>query len=170
MSSTKRKAELPGQGVSSATACGSLACADAHGCPCLLFVAAALAVADVVVVIAGLDSCLAGVVAGLVEAPVIAVPTSNAATSSLAGLGNLVAAVSCCAPGVAVVNIDGAVPAAVMAARMLRTAAARVEKLAAAAAANAAAAAVVPATAPAFAGVANNVVPRFEGLALPSAQ
>jgi phosphoribosylcarboxyaminoimidazole (NCAIR) mutase len=125
-----------------------------------------------VVVIAGLDSGLPGVVCGLVDAPVIAVPTSNGATNGLQGLGNLVAAVSSCAPGVSVVNIDGTVAAAVMAARILRTAAARVEKLTAAAAAAAA-----PAGAAGSNGngasrgaVANNVVPAFETLTLPAAQ
>jgi phosphoribosylcarboxyaminoimidazole (NCAIR) mutase len=133
------------------------------GCP------AALQAADVVVVIAGLDSGLPGVVCGLVDAPVIAVPTSNGTSNGLQGLGNLVAAVSSCAPGVSVVNIDGTVSAAVMAARMLRTAAARVEKLTAAAAA-AAPAAGAPANGNGThrGAVANNVVPAFETLTLPT--
>lgn len=97
--------------------------------------AAALQAADVIVAIAGVDSALPGVLSGLVDAPIIAVPTSNAANNNgLQGIGNLVAAVSSCAPGVSVVNIDGTVNAAVMCARMLRVAAARVEKLQAAAA------------------------------------
>ncbi|WIA29120.1 hypothetical protein OEZ86_011631 [Tetradesmus obliquus] len=129
----------------------------------------ALQAADVVVVIAGLDSGLPGVVCGLVDAPVIAVPTSNGASNGLQGLGNLVAAVSSCAPGVSVVNIDGTVSAAVMASRILRTAAARVEKLTAAAAAAAAAAPSNGNGAPRGA-VANNVVPAFEALTLPTAQ
>jgi phosphoribosylcarboxyaminoimidazole (NCAIR) mutase len=133
---------------------------------------AALQAADVVVVIAGLDSGLPGVVCGLVDAPVIAVPTSNGASNSLQGLSNLVAAVSSCAPGVSVVNIDGTVSAAVMAARMLRTAAARVEKLTAAAAAAAAPAAAAPANGNGNhrGAVANNVVPAFETLTLPATQ
>lgn len=122
------------------------------------------------VVIAGLDSGLPGVVCGLVDAPVVAVPTSNGASNGLQGLGNLVAAVSSCAAGVSVVNIDGTVAAAVMAARMLRMAAARVEKLTAAAAA-AAATPVVPSNNGALrAAVANNVVPAFETLTLPASQ
>eukprot|EP00882_Tetradesmus_deserticola_P000945 GHRQ01001025.1.p1 GENE.GHRQ01001025.1~~GHRQ01001025.1.p1 ORF type:complete len:329 (+),score=104.63 GHRQ01001025.1:182-1168(+) len=129
----------------------------------------ALQAADVVVVIAGLDSGLPGVVCGLVDAPVIAVPTSNGASNGLQGLGNLVAAVSSCAPGVSVVNIDGTVSAAVMATRMLRMAAARVEML------TAAAAAATPASMPSGSGthwgaVANNVVPAFDTLTLPGAQ
>lgn len=95
---------------------------------------AALQAADVIVAIAGVDSALPGVLSGLVDAPIIAVPTSNAANNGLQGIGNLVAAVSSCAPGVSVVNIDGTVNAAVMCAKMLRVAAARVEKLQAAAA------------------------------------
>jgi phosphoribosylcarboxyaminoimidazole (NCAIR) mutase len=137
---------------------------------CLVFAhPAALQAADVVVVIAGVDSGLPGVVCGLVDAPVIAVPTSNGASNGLQGLGNLVAAVSSCAPGVAVVNVDGTVPAAVMAARILRTAAARVEKLTAAAAA-AAPVAAAPANGIQRGAVANNVVPAFEALALPTTQ
>eukprot|EP00878_Enallax_costatus_P004965 GHUV01005221.1.p1 GENE.GHUV01005221.1~~GHUV01005221.1.p1 ORF type:complete len:222 (+),score=102.02 GHUV01005221.1:817-1482(+) len=96
--------------------------------------ATGLQAADVVVVIAGVDSALPGVLSGLVDAPIIAVPTSSAYNNGLQGVSNLVAAVSSCAPGVSVVNIDGTVSAAVMCAKMLRVAAARVEKLQAAAA------------------------------------
>ena len=94
---------------------------------------AGLQVADVVVVIAGVDSALPGVMAGLTDMPIIAVPTSTAANNGLQGIGNLISAVTSCAPGVSVVNIDGTISAAVMAAKMLRMVAARVEKLQAAA-------------------------------------
>lgn len=116
--------------------------------------AAALQAADVVIAVAGADSSLPGAVAGMVDAPVIALPTSTANTSGLGGLGSLAAAASSCDMGVSVVGIDQAAAAATMAARILRTAAARVEKLTAAAAAAAAAPA-----APSAAAAANNVVP-----------
>jgi phosphoribosylcarboxyaminoimidazole (NCAIR) mutase len=134
------------------------------------------------VVIAGADNALPGVVAGMVDAPVIAVPVSTGSTNnnSLQGLGNLVSAVSSCVPGVAVVNLDGAAAAAVMAAKVLRTAAVRVEKLMAAQSVAAASAPAPAASAPAPTAVpsfvlpsditVNNVVPAYEGLALPAVQ
>lgn len=117
----------------------------------------ALQAADVVIAVAGADSNLPGAVAGVVDAPVIALPTSNANSGGLGGLGGLVSAVSTCSLGVSVVGIDQAPAAATMAARILRTAAARVEKLAAAHAASAAAPAMAPPATGAAA--ANNVVP-----------
>lgn len=116
----------------------------------------ALAAADVVIAIAGADVGLPGAVAGMVDAPVIALPTSSANAGGLGGLGGLLAAVSSASSaGVSVVGIDEPAAAATMAARILRTAAARVEKLAAAAAAAAAAAPVATTSN----GTANNVVP-----------
>lgn len=106
--------------------------------------------------IAGVDGSLPGAIAGLVDAPVIALPTSQGDTNGLAGLSGLVTAVSSCTMGVSSVGIDQPAAAAAMAARLLRVAAARVEKLTAAAAA----AAPAP-THPAGHGVSavNNVVP-----------
>lgn len=92
----------------------------------------ALQAADVVVVIAGADSSLPSVVAGLVDAPVVAVPTSTAGAPGFDGLASFAALAGACAPGVTVVGIDAAVSAAVLAARMMRMAASRVQKLAAA--------------------------------------
>jgi len=66
----------------------------------------ALREARVVVVAAGMEGALASVVGGLVEAPVIAVPTSVGYGASFQGLGPLLTMLNCCAPGVAVVNID----------------------------------------------------------------
>ncbi|MCX5749116.1 MAG: nickel pincer cofactor biosynthesis protein LarB [Candidatus Saganbacteria bacterium] len=62
--------------------------------------------ARVVIVAAGMEGALASVVAGLVEAPVIAVPTSVGYGASFKGLAALLAMLNSCAPGVAVVNID----------------------------------------------------------------
>jgi len=65
-----------------------------------------LRAARVIVVIAGMDGALPGVVAGLVAAPVIAVPTSVGYGAAFGGLAPLLTMLNVCAPGVAVVNID----------------------------------------------------------------
>jgi NCAIR mutase (PurE)-related protein len=59
-----------------------------------------------VVVVAGMDGALPSVIAGLVSAPVIAVPTSVGYGASYGGLAALLAMLNSCAPGVSVVNID----------------------------------------------------------------
>lgn len=65
-----------------------------------------LAQAKVIVVIAGMEGALPGVVAGMVDKPVIAVPTSVGYGVSLGGLSALFTMLSSCSPGVGVVNID----------------------------------------------------------------
>jgi pyridinium-3,5-biscarboxylic acid mononucleotide synthase len=62
--------------------------------------------ARVVVVVAGMDGALPSVVAGLVAAPVVAVPTSVGYGAAFQGLAPLLTMLNSCAPGVAVVNID----------------------------------------------------------------
>jgi len=62
--------------------------------------------ADIVIVVAGMDGALPSVVSGLVETPVIAVPTSVGYGASFGGLSALLAMLNGCSPGVAVVNID----------------------------------------------------------------
>jgi NCAIR mutase (PurE)-related protein len=62
--------------------------------------------ANVIVVVAGMDGVLASMVGGLVDKPVIAVPTSIGYGASFDGLAALLTMLNCCAPGVAVVNID----------------------------------------------------------------
>lgn len=62
--------------------------------------------ARVVVAVAGMEGALASVVAGLVERPVIAVPTSVGYGSSFGGLAALLSMLNSCAGGVSVVNID----------------------------------------------------------------
>jgi NCAIR mutase (PurE)-related protein len=62
--------------------------------------------ARVVVAVAGMEGALASVVAGLVDVPVIAVPTSVGYGASLGGLAALLAMLNSCAGGVGVVNID----------------------------------------------------------------
>ena len=62
--------------------------------------------ARVVVVAAGMDGALPSVVAGLVSAPVVALPTSVGYGASFQGVAALLTMLNACAPGVAVVNID----------------------------------------------------------------
>jgi NCAIR mutase (PurE)-related protein len=62
--------------------------------------------ANVIVVVAGMEGALPSVVAGLVAAPVIAVPTSVGYGASFGGLAPLLAMLNACAAGVSVVNID----------------------------------------------------------------
>lgn len=62
--------------------------------------------AGAVVVVAGMDGALPSVVAGLVSAPVVAVPTSVGYGAAFEGLAALLTMLNACAPGVAVVNID----------------------------------------------------------------
>jgi pyridinium-3,5-biscarboxylic acid mononucleotide synthase len=62
--------------------------------------------ARVIVVVAGMDGALPSVVAGLVSAPVVAVPTSVGYGAAFDGLAPLLTMLNSCAPGVTVVNID----------------------------------------------------------------
>jgi pyridinium-3,5-biscarboxylic acid mononucleotide synthase len=74
--------------------------------------------ARVVVVAAGMDGALPSVVAGLVAAPVVAVPTSVGYGAAFGGLAALLAMLNACAPGVAVVNIDNGYGAGHLAAQI----------------------------------------------------
>ena len=71
-----------------------------------------LATADAVVVVAGMEGALASVVGGLTAAPVVAVPTSAGYGASFGGVTALLAMLSSCAQGVAVVGIDNGFGAA----------------------------------------------------------
>jgi NCAIR mutase (PurE)-related protein len=72
--------------------------------------------AKALVVVAGMEGALPSVVAGLVTAPVIAVPTSVGYGASFGGLAPLLAMLNSCAAGVAVVNIDNGFGAGYLAA------------------------------------------------------
>lgn len=72
--------------------------------------------AAVLIVVAGMEGALPSVVAGLVKAPVVAVPTSVGYGTGFGGVAALMAMLNSCAPGVAVVNIDNGFGAACMAA------------------------------------------------------
>ena len=77
-----------------------------------------LRAARVIVVVAGMDGALPAVVAGLVGAPVIAVPTSTGYGAAFGGLAALLGMLNSCAPGVAVVNIDNGYGAGHLAAQI----------------------------------------------------
>ncbi|WP_298457170.1 nickel pincer cofactor biosynthesis protein LarB [uncultured Cellulomonas sp.] len=74
--------------------------------------------ARAIVVVAGMDGALPGVVAGLVPAPVVAVPTSVGYGASFGGIAALLTMLNACAPGVAVVNIDNGYGAGHLAAQI----------------------------------------------------
>jgi hypothetical protein len=71
--------------------------------------------ARVIVVVAGMEGALASVVGGLVDKPVVAVPTSVGYGANFGGLAPLLAMLNSCAAGVAVVNIDNGFGAGYMA-------------------------------------------------------
>jgi NCAIR mutase (PurE)-related protein len=75
--------------------------------------------ADVVVVVAGMYGALPSAVAGLVDRPVVAVPTSVGYGASFGGVAALLTMLNSCAPGVVVVNIDNGFGAAIAALRFL---------------------------------------------------
>jgi NCAIR mutase (PurE)-related protein len=76
--------------------------------------------ATVFVVVAGMEGALPSVVGGLVDRPVIAVPTSVGYGASFGGLAALLAMLNSCATGIAVVNIDNGFGAGFMAALINR--------------------------------------------------
>lgn len=78
--------------------------------------------ADVTVVVAGMEGALPSVVAGLVDSPVIAVPTSIGYGTSFGGVAPLLTMLNSCAAGIGVVNIDNGFGAAILAGQILRTA------------------------------------------------
>jgi hypothetical protein len=86
----------------------------------LLDRAEAIRRADVVVVAAGMEGALPSVVAGLVDVPVVAVPTSVGYGVSFQGLAALLAMLNSCSSGVGVVNIDNGFGAAHLACLILR--------------------------------------------------
>ena len=71
--------------------------------------------ANAIVAVAGMEGALASVIGGLVDRPVIGVPTSVGYGASLGGLAALLAMLNSCAPGVSVVNIDNGYGAAAQA-------------------------------------------------------
>jgi NCAIR mutase (PurE)-related protein len=76
---------------------------------------ARLTAAHILIVVAGMEGALPSVVGGLVEAPVIAVPTSVGYGASFGGVTALLAMLNSCAIGISVVNIDNGFGAAAIA-------------------------------------------------------
>jgi len=76
--------------------------------------------AHALIVAAGMEGALAGVVAGLVACPVVAVPTSIGYGASLGGFAPLLTMLNSCSGGIAVVNIDNGFGAAQFAHRIVR--------------------------------------------------
>jgi pyridinium-3,5-biscarboxylic acid mononucleotide synthase len=78
--------------------------------------------AEVVIAVAGMEAALPSVLGGLVDRPMIAVPTSVGYGVSIDGLIALGCLLSACSPGITVVNIDNGVGAAVAAVKIARLA------------------------------------------------
>ncbi|SFQ10717.1 hypothetical protein SAMN05216343_12430 [Oscillibacter sp. PC13] len=74
--------------------------------------------ARVVIAVAGMEGALASVVGGLVDCPVIAVPTSVGYGASLGGISALLSMLNSCASGTSVVNIDNGFGAGFLASRI----------------------------------------------------
>ncbi len=70
---------------------------------------------DAVIVAAGMDGILPGVVSGLVSLPIVALPTSTGYGFGGDGIGAMTTMMQACAPGIAVVNIDNGIGAGIMA-------------------------------------------------------
>lgn len=86
----------------------------------LLAVLPALRAARAIVAVAGMEGALPSVVAGLVDRPVIAVPTSVGYGASFGGIAALLAMLNSCASGLSVVNIDNGFGAGFQAALIAR--------------------------------------------------
>ena len=76
--------------------------------------------ARVIIAVAGMEGALPSIVAGLVDVPVVAVPTSIGYGANFGGIAALLAMLNSCAGGIGVVNIDNGFGAAVLAARINR--------------------------------------------------
>jgi NCAIR mutase (PurE)-related protein len=86
----------------------------------LLYERERMEAARILIVVAGMEGALPSVVAGLVDCPVIAVPTSIGYGTSFGGITALLAMLNSCASGVAVVNIDNGFGAGYIASLMNR--------------------------------------------------
>jgi NCAIR mutase (PurE)-related protein len=74
--------------------------------------------ANVIIAVAGMEGALPSVIGGLVDRPVVAVPTSVGYGASFGGIAALLAMLNSCAPGVSVVNIDNGYGAAAQASQI----------------------------------------------------
>jgi NCAIR mutase (PurE)-related protein len=80
----------------------------------------AIQAASVVIVVAGMEGALASVVAGMIDRPIIGVPTSVGYGAAFGGLAALLGMLNSCAPGVSIVNIDNGFGAAAQATKINR--------------------------------------------------
>ena len=78
--------------------------------------------ASCLIAVAGMEGALAGVVGGLVDVPVIAVPTSIGYGANFGGVSALLSMINSCANGIAVVNIDNGYGAGYLATQINRLA------------------------------------------------
>lgn len=76
--------------------------------------------ASVIIAVAGMEGALASVIGGLVDVPVIAVPTSVGYGAHFNGLASLLAMLNSCASGIGVVNIDNGFGAGFLASTIIR--------------------------------------------------
>jgi len=76
--------------------------------------------ADIAIVIAGMEGALPSVVAGLIDTPIVAVPTSVGYGASFKGIAPLLTMLNSCAPGISVVNIDNGYSAGFFAAAVIK--------------------------------------------------
>lgn len=76
--------------------------------------------ANCIIAVAGMEGAIASVIGGLVDKPVIAVPTSVGYGASMNGLAALLTMINSCANGIAVVNIDNGYGAGYMATQINR--------------------------------------------------
>jgi NCAIR mutase (PurE)-related protein len=76
--------------------------------------------ADIAIVIAGMEGALPSVVAGLIDTPIIAVPTSVGYGASFKGIAPLLTMLNSCAPGICVMNIDSGYNAGFFAAAVIK--------------------------------------------------
>lgn len=76
--------------------------------------------ADIAIVIAGMEGALPSVVAGLIDTPIIAVPTSVGYGASFKGIAPLLTMLNSCAPGICVMNIDSGYSAGFFAAAVIK--------------------------------------------------
>ncbi len=76
--------------------------------------------ADIAIVIAGMEGALPSVIAGLIDTPIIAVPTSVGYGASFKGIAPLLTMLNSCAPGICVMNIDNGYSAGFFAAAVIK--------------------------------------------------
>ena len=79
-----------------------------------------ISMAKVLIVVAGMEGALPSVIAGLVKAPIIALPTSVGYGANLDGLSAFLTMLNSCAPGISTVNIDNGFGAGYQAASIIR--------------------------------------------------